>query len=268
MSQLWDQKYLANEQYKDASNFDARVQLHRLFSTNPYGWHKWAFDQLDLAPESRLLELGCGPGHLWRDNLDRIPEGWDLVLSDFSPGMVSEARAHLAGSGYSPGFVVADAQALPFPDASFDAVVANHMLYHVPDRPRAFFEIRRVLKPGGSFYASTLGAAHMRELTNLVTSFDPQIPFHTSQVPHLFGLENGAEQIAPYFPNVTLRRHEDSLLVTRAKPLVDYVLSSNAKIYLKGDKLAAFTSFVEQELSTNGPVHITKDSGMFLAVGA
>jgi ubiquinone/menaquinone biosynthesis C-methylase UbiE len=260
-----DPKYLAGEQYKDASNLDARVQLHRLFSTNPYGWHKWAFDQLDLAPESRVLELGCGPGHLWRDNLDRIPEGWEITLSDFSPGMVHEAREHLGESGRSFNYAAADAQALPFHEESFDAIIANHMLYHVPDRPRAYSEIRRALKPGGRLYASTLGVAHMYELADLVAAFDANTPFYNPQVPKLFGLENGAEQLSPYFPNVTLRRHEDSLLVTEVKPLVDYVLSSDAKSYLIGEKLEAFTRYIGEQIAARGPIHITKDSGMFLA---
>ena len=96
----------------------------------------------------QVLELGCGPGHFWRDTRDLRPAGWRVVCSDLSPGMVAEARAALAGeAGLS--FAAADAQALPLADASFEVVMANFMLYHVPDRPRALAEICRVLRPGG-----------------------------------------------------------------------------------------------------------------------
>ncbi len=50
-----------------------------------------------------------------------------------------------------------DAQSIPFEDETFDAVIANHMLYHVPDRPKAIAEIKRVLKPGGRLIATTIG---------------------------------------------------------------------------------------------------------------
>jgi ubiquinone/menaquinone biosynthesis C-methylase UbiE len=65
--------------------------------------------------------------------------------------MIRETRANLARLGHPFSFAQADAQALPFRDASFDAVIANHMLYHVPDISRSLGEVRRVLKPSGGF---------------------------------------------------------------------------------------------------------------------
>jgi len=78
--------------------------------------------------------------------------------------MLEEAQESLHDSLCPFTFAVVDAQAIPYPDAHFDAIIANHMLYHVPDRPKALAEIRRALKPGGHFYASTLGANHLREM--------------------------------------------------------------------------------------------------------
>jgi hypothetical protein len=76
MSKLSDQEFLLTDQYKNASNLDARIQLHRLFSINKYGWMRWVFDQFDLPPACRILDLGCGPADLWVQNLERIPAGW------------------------------------------------------------------------------------------------------------------------------------------------------------------------------------------------
>ncbi|MGH2509749.1 MAG: hypothetical protein ACRDHZ_20405 [Ktedonobacteraceae bacterium] len=50
-----DQQYLLNEQYKDGSNFNARVELHRRFSVNMLGWQHWVFDQLQLNEDNTLL---------------------------------------------------------------------------------------------------------------------------------------------------------------------------------------------------------------------
>ena len=59
---------------------------------------------------------------------------------------------------------MADIRDLPFEDESFDGVVANHMLYHVPDRPQALAEIRRVLRSAGRVFATTNGGDHLQEI--------------------------------------------------------------------------------------------------------
>src|SRR5690349_16018954 len=148
MSKITDQHHLKTEQYKDASNLDARIELHRRFSTNPQGWSAWVFDALRTLPAAaRVLELGCGPAYLWAANARRIPAGWDITLSDFSAGMLQAAKDSLAVLEREFKFEVIDAQSIPYDAEAFDLVIANHMLYHVPDRPKAIAEIRRVLKP-------------------------------------------------------------------------------------------------------------------------
>lgn len=56
-------------QYKNASNLNTRIRLHQEFSTNKYGWQRWLFDQLKFTPQSCVLELGCGAGNLWLENI-------------------------------------------------------------------------------------------------------------------------------------------------------------------------------------------------------
>ena len=82
----------AEQQYRDDSNLRARIDLHERFTTATEPWHRWVFDRIDLPPEARILEIGCGPAELWAQNLDRIPAGWELTLADLSPGMVEKAR--------------------------------------------------------------------------------------------------------------------------------------------------------------------------------
>lgn len=148
MSDLSSQQYLLNEQYKDASNLNARIQLHQRFGTSKVDWHRWVFEQFALAAGSRILELGSGPGHLWQKNLDRIPPHCQITLSDFSEGMLQEAKNNLAQSASRFSFQVIDAQSIPFGDASFDVVIANHMLYHVPDRARLLRNPARLATTG------------------------------------------------------------------------------------------------------------------------
>jgi ubiquinone/menaquinone biosynthesis C-methylase UbiE len=266
MSKLSDQEFLLTEQYKNASNLDARIQLHRRFSTNKYGWMRWVFDQFDLPPVCRILDLGCGPANLWAENLDRIPAGWQITLTDFSPGMVAQAQENLHGSGRSFAFETVDAQSIPYDDASFDAIVANHMLYHVPDRSKALAEIRRILRPGGKFYASTVGKNHMHELDEMIDRFDPESKLQYARGANPFTLESGLPQIKRWFSGVTAYRYEDNLIVTEAEPLIAYILSmADAQTVLVGDKLKELVEYVEQQIAMHGAIYITKDSGVFAA---
>jgi ubiquinone/menaquinone biosynthesis C-methylase UbiE len=223
MDKYRDQKYLLKSQYKDATNFGARVALHTRFRVNPYGFSRWAFDHFKLDEESKLLELGCGLGGLWDSNWERVPVNWHITLTDFSAGMLQEARKLLGEERFA--YEVADAQKLPFADASFDAVIANHMLYHIPDLPRALGEIRRVLKPSGHFYATTFGRKHMRELDELVWRLWPNSPWQGVGKTSPFVLENGQKQLTPFFAQVTLDAYEDALEVTEAEPLAAYAFS-------------------------------------------
>ena len=266
MPNLTDSNYLLNDQYKDSTNLDARVQLHLSFSTNPYGWNRWYFDQLYLPPDAQLLELGCGPGYLWRDNVDRLSADWNITLSDFSPGMVEQARRNLATDSHPFDFQRIDAQSIPFNDDHLDAVIANHMLYHVPDRLRALVEMRRVLKVGGKVYLATNGQRHLRELYALMQRFDSASTFGwRGQTHELFSLDNGQVELELIFQNVEVRRYEDALVVTKATPLVDYIMSMSSSEPAQARR-QELQHFIEHEVTTNGPINITKDSGIFIGV--
>jgi ubiquinone/menaquinone biosynthesis C-methylase UbiE len=265
MSKFTDQQYLMTDQYKDSSNLDARVEIHKRFSTNPYGWMRWFFDHLLTLPaNAKILELGCGPGYLWKENVDRIPPAWDITLSDLSSGMLDSAWRNLVVTGRNYKFKEIDAQEIPFEDETFDAVIANHMLYHVPDKPKATAEIKRALKTGGHFFATTVGDNHLKEITDWFRQF------HKSEVwesfSNLFTLENGPDQLKPFFPNVTVSRYEDSLHVTELEPLMAYFRSGIRAGELLEDEFAKLESDLEKELREKGRIFITKDSGLFEAI--
>jgi SAM-dependent methyltransferase len=265
MSKMQDPVYLREDQYRTPDNLNARIRLHVGFSTNAYGWFRWVFDQYDLPENCRILELACGPGDLWRENAERVPPGWEVVLSDFSPGMVTRARENLAGAAHPFTFEIIDAQSIPYGAGSFDVVIANHCLYHFPDRIKALVEIHRVLESGGRFYATTIGATHLAEIDKLVARFVPDLVhvFNNEDIP--FTLENGGAQLTPCFADVSIHRYRDSLQVTQVDPLVDYILSGT-RFGMSEDRREALTTFVRSEISASGGVfHIHKDSGLFAA---
>ena len=265
MSKFTDQEYLKNDQYRDESNLDARVELHRRFSTNSYGWFPWIFDSLESLPSTaRVLELGCGPGYMWKECINRIPDGWSITLSDLSEGMLDAAWRNLVVTGRAFKYEQMDAQSIPYPDETFDIVIANFMLYHVPDRPRALQEIHRVLKPGGYFMAATAGQGHLDELNrwlkkaNSITDFTP---FNSP-----FTLENGLEQLKLVFLNTEIKRYDDRLCVTEIEPLMAYIFSTIKSREISKSALAEIRQELEDILSDKGEIFITKDAGLFLAV--
>jgi SAM-dependent methyltransferase len=255
----------ATEQYCDAANLNARIALHAHFSTNPYSWQRWVWDQLDLPPGNHILELGCGPGDLWVENQDRTPTEWYITLSDLSPGMVQQAQCNLGPLPARFRPAVADAVALPFPTAAFDTIIANHMLYHVPDRRQALHEIRRVLRSRGRLYATTVGLGHLRELRELILRVAPEVDPDSLAEINPFTLESGGEQLAPYFAHVTVRRYEDNLRVTAAEPLVAYILSAPIWAEAIGDRVDRLEQEVRAQLAADGVIYVTKDSGLFIA---
>ena len=179
--------------------------------------------------------------------------------------MVQEIQRNLPTDDQRFSFQVVDVQAIPFDDNSFDAVLANHMLYHVPDLSQAFSEIRRVLRPQGKFYATTNGTAHLQEIrmfmqrsgfgdSNGVMGFEDGT----------FRLENGLDLLASWFSQIELRRFEGDLAATEAEPIVAFILASVKPESINEQKVETLRALVDQELAREGIVHIKKDTGILL----
>ena len=115
-----------------------------------------------------MLEVGCGTGALWVNTAALLPH-LRLTLTDLSEGMVAAAAAAVAPLAdiELAEARTCDAQALPFDDDAFDVVVANHMLYHVPEPRLAVAAFARVLRPGGVLLAATNGPRHLRAIADV-----------------------------------------------------------------------------------------------------
>lgn len=262
---------LQTHQYKDSGNYNARIVLHYRFCTNKYLWPAWVFDRFRREPGLAVMELGCGNGYLWRVNANRIPEGWDVTLTDFSEGMLADAARLIGNSAPGIRYEVADAERIPRGDGTLDMVIANHMLYHVPDRKKALSEIRRVLKKDGVLYATTMRAEHMAEMRALIAGYrlgpGRGTGARTNRVIANFSIENGAEQLREFFPDVRLEIYENTLVIDEVGPLVDYAYSLNRisddRVVLRDDEREAFTAFLRERLAGESLV-VPADSGLFV----
>lgn len=149
--------------------------------------------RLPYTPGMRVLELACGTGIVTGVIKARLHADAVVVATDLSEPMLGYARGR-----HHPGidWRQADAMALPFPDAAFDAVVCQFGLMFVPDKAQALHEARRVLKPGGmlalNVWANMQRNAFAQIAHNVITSFfthDPPmfylIPFSLDDEPLL-----------------------------------------------------------------------------------
>ncbi|AEF41675.1 Methyltransferase, UbiE/COQ5 family protein [Hoyosella subflava DQS3-9A1] len=129
-------------------------------------------------PYGRALELGCGTGFFLL-NLMQAGVAETGSVTDLSPGMVKVALRNAEHLGLTVDGRVADAEGIPYDDATFDLVVGHAVLHHIPDVEKALTEVLRVLKPGGRFlfagepttvgnlYARKLGQATWYATTNI-----------------------------------------------------------------------------------------------------
>jgi ubiquinone/menaquinone biosynthesis C-methylase UbiE len=271
---MFTDKQVILEQYKSSNNLEARIALHERFSTRKGVFHHWLFDHLKAPENAKVLELGVGSAKLWQMNRERIPQGWSITLSDISEGMLGDAKKNVANIAGTFSFRVVDAQAIPFEDSSFDLVMANHMLYHVPSVDKAISEIRRVLKSDGYFYASTGGLTHMKELDDFVEEYmAPQLPGvfdRLNTITTQFALENGEVKLSKHFGNVKLHLPPESYLhVTEVEPFMAYILSMARWSTLvdgvskeRVDKVVMDARKIAEE---NLPIRITTSAGLFEA---
>jgi SAM-dependent methyltransferase len=265
-------RQLKDVQYADGSNLKARAQLHERYRQNKSGLHTWIFDQLLDRSGTRLLEVGCGPGYFWRENLNRIPQNWRITVSDLSTGMLGEIRKVVGGTGARFELLTCDAQSLPCRTGTFDTVIANHMLYHLRDVNDGVDEIFRVLGPDGAVLASTNGADHMQEIRDLVHSLSNDVIFGSADIrrgaPRTFSRENGADVLGRRFSRVQWFDFDDALVVTDVDPLIRYILSfpGNAgEVFAPRKMYRRLNQAIADRMDREGAFHISKSTGLFVA---
>ena len=246
-------------QYRTAQKLNTRISIHSKYSVNKQGFGNWIFSQYRIRDGMSLLELGCGTGDMWRGKSDAIRRCLRFVLSDFSEGMLEKAKETL-GDPDGIEYRIIDIQDIPFAENTFDIVIANMMLYYVPDLPRALQEVRRVLKEDGTFYCATYGENGMT--TYLAGLFGQDV--FRKQFNNRFTLQNGEEKLRIVFPKVRKLLYEDALEVTDAEDMADYIDSLSGMADLRKLPREKILAVIRQNM-TDGVLHVHKEYGMFVA---
>ena len=253
------------QQYSDDKKLATRTKLHAKHSTNKQGFVPWLFEQYRFSTGDTILELGCGNGGQWEGRHEYLPNTCRLVLSDYSEGMVGTVEEKFANQFHNISFRQIDIQNIPFEDEFFDVVIANHMLYHVPDLNKALAEVQRVLKVGGSFYVATNGNGGMRPyLYDVIKKFDAETKAFTQELP--FSLQNGKDLLARHFCSVERVNYADSLSITDTQDLIEWIKSAISITGFAEEKFHDLYDYFEAIRIKEGAINIPKEVGLFICV--
>ena len=175
-----------------------------------------AFDFVRERSPERVLDAGCGMGEL----AQRIQRELSVEVQALD---ISERMVELTSERGVPARV-GDVQALPWGDGEFDVVVANWVLYHVPDLDKGVRELARVLKPGGRLVAATLGHEHMGELWTMLGGEA------TSGLS--FDHDNGAAALEPHFATVVRHEANGTIVFPDAESMRTFVAATTTRSHL------------------------------------
>ena len=259
-----DVSYLRDDQYRTPDRLNARILLHSKYGVSKIDWFEWIHSSIEWDSVQNVLEVGCGTGLLWSSLPDTVKGNLQLTLTDLSPSMVEVSLLHARKQLENVQSLEANVQNLPFETASFDLVVANQMLYHVPDPSLALAEVSRVLKPGGTLIASTVGPLHLLELFEIeALVFGVRRDRSHADV---FGSQNGREMLERKFVDIEWRQFEDALRCTNLADVVAYLTSVPPGETANSEELRQLRVEVEHRMHESaGVLEVTKDSGLFLA---
>jgi SAM-dependent methyltransferase len=264
--ELGNSRRYVEQQYADDSNLAARQSIYA-YQQPRLDLGNGAIELADLDGDESVLDIGCGNGRYLATLRERGHRGY-LVGADLSVGMLRTARPAM---GDGP-LLVSDAQALPFATGSFDAVLAMHMMYHVPDRARALGEIRRVVRPGGVVLLFTNAESHFRELDELLiacaadTVGASRVRSRSSLT--LFSVESATPEIEAVFDEVRPYAFGSRLVVDEVAPVITYARSMGAFVTDSHGALDAVLVELERRvaeiIATSGAFRITTTCGLFV----
>ena len=167
-------------------------------------WKRFAISRARLRPGDSALDVAGGTGDLAMGLARKLGGNGTVVLSDINASMLARGRDRLLDNGISSRvcFCVADAQDLPFPDASFDCVTIGFGLRNVTDKAAALLSMRRVLRPGGQLLVLEFSKPVLPGLSTIYDAYSFRV------LPSLGRLVAGDAASYRYLAE-SIRRHPD-----------------------------------------------------------
>ncbi|MEU3356092.1 class I SAM-dependent methyltransferase [Streptomyces sp. NPDC037389] len=266
--------------FADTRMLDVKQWVHNAFRTSPESMVDHMIDNLALIGSEDLLDLGCGNGFVLEHIRPHLADG-SITGLDIAPAVLVAAKDRLSGTATPCRWIEGSADDLSMlDDNSFDRAMANYMIHYVPDLNRCFAEVRRVLRPGGLFMLTTDRPDSMLEMydvhfTALEAMGAPKDLVKATPKGRL-SLENGREQLEPYFDEVRLVSWQDQLRFTDPAPFMRFYEVGHNHCCVSSQERegvdAAFLSElrdrvraqVQEAITAKGHFAVTKYTGSFL----
>jgi len=268
-----DRDNLVNKAYHTEEAYTTRTRIHDQYSIPKIDFVDWVLARYDWRGTEQVLDVGSGPGLYFEQLRARLPRGV-VIGADLSLGMARKAKK----AGDTDLILNADIQYLPFKRRTFDVVMANHMLYHVPDIELALQEIHRLLKPTGCLIATTNSRDTMPELEQLMRyslSLLGARNLDADARPYHFYLEDGTMQLSRHFFAVARHDLSTAFVFPSAQPAIDYVNSMRAlrePMLPNGirwdDFLSVLGNQIQRRINHYGEWVVNKLTGVIIATDA
>lgn len=263
---ITNQAHLKSRSYKTQDNLNVRIRTHKQYTQPQIDFTRWVMDSISWRGDEVMLDVGCGSG-----NYVKLGQAYGriYIAGDLSLGMLRGlTQSHLLRTNL-------DAQNLPFAADSADVILANHMIYHIPNKAAALSEFRRVLKPDGRLLAATNSIHTMAELRQLIPDALRHLgaePFTIYDVATAgFSLENGRSLLQSHFSQVTRHDLPAALVFPESQPVLDYLNSSRDWHESKlpagvtwADLLAQINQTLAGHIARHGSFRVNKLSGLFV----
>jgi len=269
-----DRAHLQTQMYATEEPLAVRIRTHKLYTQPKSDFHAWVLDHVPWRGDERVLDIGCGSGAYIEPVCQRLTRGGRLLAGDLSWGMLCDVAAKPLPACVA--LLNGDAMRLPLPNGCCDVVLANHMLYHVPQIEETVAQIHRVLRPGGHLVAATNARDAMQAFITEVEQachalgYPLELPPAPARV--RFTLENGWAFLKPCFPDVKLDAFESALVFSEAAPPVAYI---NSLRHIYSPQLPhdlAWETLIEQVerqirsiIAAQAEYQVAKTTGVFIA---
>lgn len=259
-----DDRYL-RRQYRTQDNLNVRIRTHELYGVPEVDFASWVLDKINWQGNEWVLDVGCGSGIYVEPARERAAR---YIAGDLSLGMLQKLKQQDLQR------VNLDAQALPLADDSVDVLLANHMLYHVPDQDAAVREFVRALHAAGRLLAATNSAGNMAELGTLGNEALALLGVNPSTdiSPTLsFTLEGGRSLLERHFAHVERHDLPGALVFPEAEPVIAYLGSSRERFERAlpsdstwEDVVVALKRLLSVHIAEHGHYRVNKLTGVFV----
>lgn len=218
MTKTQNFKHLYFNQYASADKLLARWNLYS-YSIPRIDIYEVGINRLKLTGDENVFEVGCGNGNVLL-KLRRRRHAGKLVGMEINENMFQDTIKIQEKENLSKiDFVIGSADDLPFPDKSFDIIIAFFMLYHMPDVKRTLLEWNRILKNDGKVLIATASSKNKPKHKSFKKMIE-KIVGETSppQFSHFFSLENGEEQLRGVFNVIDKFIYKGEIKISDPRP--------------------------------------------------